>query len=99
MVVARLWSWMGAGVVERARLESVCTPKGYRGFESLPIRQSAVSLAGSGYSGPRSRPIGFFRPSALCIDPDAPALPCNGSFLAIGGHRFCCKVGGCPWNL
>ena len=29
---------MGAGVVERARLESVCTSKGYRGFESLPIR-------------------------------------------------------------
>ncbi len=29
---------MGAGVVDRARLESVCAPKGHRGFESLPIR-------------------------------------------------------------
>ncbi len=28
----------GAGVVERARLESVCTPQGYRGFESLSLR-------------------------------------------------------------
>jgi hypothetical protein len=26
-------------VVERARLESVYTPKVYRGFESLPLRQ------------------------------------------------------------
>ena len=25
-------------MVERARLESVYTPKGYRGFESLPLR-------------------------------------------------------------
>jgi hypothetical protein len=29
----------GAGVVELARLESVCTPKGYRGFESLSLRK------------------------------------------------------------
>ena len=28
----------GAGVVELARLESVCAPKGYRGFESHPLR-------------------------------------------------------------
>ena len=34
-----LASWMGAGVVERARLESACAPKGHRGFESRPIRQ------------------------------------------------------------
>ncbi len=27
-----------AGAVERARLESVCAPKGYRGFESLSLR-------------------------------------------------------------
>ena len=36
---------MGAGVVERARLESVCTSKGYRGFESLPIRHLSFCLA------------------------------------------------------
>ena len=29
--------WMGARVVDWARLESVCTAR-YRGFESLPIR-------------------------------------------------------------
>ena len=28
----------GAGVADRARLESVYTSKGYRGFESLPLR-------------------------------------------------------------
>ncbi len=41
---------MGGRAVEGARLESVCTPKGYRGFESHPIRQyssSTVSLAKS----------------------------------------------------
>ena len=27
-----------AGVAELARLESVCTSKGYRGFESLSLR-------------------------------------------------------------
>ena len=36
---------MGAGVVERARLESVCTSKGYRGFESLPIRHICLVLS------------------------------------------------------
>jgi hypothetical protein len=30
---------MGDRVVDCARLESVCAPKGHRGFESLPIRQ------------------------------------------------------------
>jgi hypothetical protein len=30
-------NWMGARVVDWARLESVCTAR-YRGFESLPIR-------------------------------------------------------------
>ena len=29
-----------AGVVELARLESVCTSKGYRGFESLSLRNN-----------------------------------------------------------
>ncbi len=32
----------GGRVVEGARLESVCTPKGYRGFESLPLRYFLV---------------------------------------------------------
>ncbi len=31
-------NWRGAGAVERARLESECTPCGYRGFESPPLR-------------------------------------------------------------
>ncbi|KAF0238943.1 MAG: hypothetical protein FD181_666 [Prolixibacteraceae bacterium] len=31
--------WRGAGVAELARLESVCTAKRYRGFESLSLRQ------------------------------------------------------------
>jgi hypothetical protein len=30
--------WRGVRVVEGARLESVYTPKGYRGFESLTLR-------------------------------------------------------------
>ena len=30
--------WRGDRVVEGARLESECAPKGYRGFESLPLR-------------------------------------------------------------
>lgn len=30
--------WIDGRVVEGARLEIVCTPKGYRGFESLSIR-------------------------------------------------------------
>src|SRR6185295_8525229 len=29
----------GAGVVDRGGLENRCTPLGYRGFESLPLRQ------------------------------------------------------------
>ena len=33
--------WMGARVVDWARLESVCTAR-YRGFESLPIRQRYI---------------------------------------------------------
>jgi hypothetical protein len=32
--------WMGARVVDWARLESVCTAR-YRGFESLPIRHAS----------------------------------------------------------
>ena len=31
-------NWRDARVVEEARLESVYTPKAYRGFESLPLR-------------------------------------------------------------
>ena len=34
--------WRGGRVVEGARLESVCTPKGYRGFESLPLRHLLI---------------------------------------------------------
>jgi hypothetical protein len=30
-------------VVERARLESVYTPKVYRGFESLPLRGNLIN--------------------------------------------------------
>ena len=29
----------GAGAVDRDGLENRCTPRGYRGFESLPLRQ------------------------------------------------------------
>ena len=36
----------GGRVVEGARLESEYTAKPYRGFESLPLRQLARSLAG-----------------------------------------------------
>ena len=32
--------WRGAGVVERGGLENRCTASSYRGFESLPLRQS-----------------------------------------------------------
>ncbi len=34
----------GGRVVEGARLESVYTPKGYRGFESLPLRPDFSGL-------------------------------------------------------
>ena len=37
--------WRGGRVVEGARLESVYTPKGYRGFESLPLRKKSRSNA------------------------------------------------------
>ncbi len=33
-------AWRGARVAEEARLESVYTPKGYRGFESLSLRRN-----------------------------------------------------------
>ena len=39
----------GAGVVERARLESECTVTPYRGFESLPLRQKRKSPALRGF--------------------------------------------------
>ncbi len=35
--------WRGVRAVEGARLESVCTSKAYRGFESLPLRHSVRS--------------------------------------------------------
>ena len=31
-------------MVEGARLESECAPKGYRGFESLPLRINAKRI-------------------------------------------------------
>ena len=34
--------WRDGRVVEGARLLSVCTPKGYRGFESLSLRHFAL---------------------------------------------------------
>ena len=37
-LIAYLQLRRGGRVVEGARLESVCTPKAYRGFESLPLR-------------------------------------------------------------
>ena len=37
--MSRAQVWMGARVVDWARLESVCTAR-YRGFESLPIRHA-----------------------------------------------------------
>ena len=37
----------GARVVEEARLESVYTPKAYRGFESPSLRKVNVCLIGS----------------------------------------------------
>ncbi len=35
-----------ARVVEEARLESVYTPKGYRGFESLGLRKQNILQSG-----------------------------------------------------
>ena len=35
--------WRDARVVEEARLESVCTPKGYHGFESHSLRNLILS--------------------------------------------------------
>ena len=34
--------WRDARVVEEARLESVYTPKGYRGFESPSLRSEEI---------------------------------------------------------
>ena len=34
--------WRDARVVEEARLESVYTPKGYRGFESPSLREELI---------------------------------------------------------
>lgn len=36
--------WRGARVVEEARLESLYTPKAYRGFESPSLRRSEVFI-------------------------------------------------------
>ena len=35
-------NWRDARVVEEARLESVYTPKAYRGFESLSLRINII---------------------------------------------------------
>ena len=35
-------NWRGAGVAELARLESVCTAKRYRGFESPSLRRGEI---------------------------------------------------------
>src|SRR5437773_8996860 len=43
---------MGDRVVDCARLESVCAPKGHRGFESLPIRQPSAWSEGVNEGGP-----------------------------------------------
>ena len=37
-------NWRDARVVEEARLESVYTPKAYRGFESRFLRNNALKL-------------------------------------------------------
>ena len=37
-------NWRDARVVEEARLESVYTPKVYRGFESLPLRLNTMRI-------------------------------------------------------
>ena len=39
----------GVRVVEGARLESVYSPKGYRGFESHPLCKKPVSSLGTGF--------------------------------------------------
>jgi hypothetical protein len=36
--------WRGARVAEEARLESVCASKAYRGFESLSLRESLLTV-------------------------------------------------------
>ena len=40
IILHRLTARRGARVVEEARLESVYTPKAYRGFESRSLRKS-----------------------------------------------------------
>ena len=36
----KIQHWRGGRAVEGARLESAYTPKGYRGFESRPLRKN-----------------------------------------------------------
>ena len=48
-------SWRDDREAEGVRLESVCTPQGYRGFESLSLRTAPSVLTG--------------RPCAICIRP------------------------------
>jgi hypothetical protein len=43
-ISARLYYWRDVRVVEGARLESVYTPKGYRGFESHSLRKRVNTL-------------------------------------------------------
>jgi hypothetical protein len=47
-------NWRGVRVVEGARLESVYTPKVYRGFESLPLRTVHEGMRTIGFEPERS---------------------------------------------
>jgi hypothetical protein len=48
----------GAGAVDRGGLENRCTPRGYPGFESLPLRQIATPPSGPARRGPGRGRIG-----------------------------------------
>ena len=64
---------MGGRAVEGARLESVCTSKAYRGFESHPIRQySRISAAFRG----ETQTVPSKLPSLIC--PLSQAITNNG---------------------
>ena len=66
--------WRGAGAVDRGGLENRCTPLGYRGFESLPLRQTPISwhprtfqTAAESRGFPR-----FLIPARFSLSPDSP---------------------------
>jgi hypothetical protein len=50
-----LYLWRGDRVVEGAALEMLCTPKGYRGFDSRPLRHSTRSLRSLAHGRPQER--------------------------------------------